>query len=84
MAKTDMPSPVYCASVPVYDTSVHKTSLLYKCTQNQFTHITSLHTKPVHCANVYMNRIECLVWNVHGQNISYNIITYDMESVWIE
>ena len=44
MAKTDMPSPVYCASV-------HKTSILYKCIQNQFT--VQLYTKPVYCTSVH-------------------------------
>ena len=43
IAKTDMPSPVYCASV-------HKTSILYKCIQNQFT--VQVHTKPVNCTSV--------------------------------
>ena len=44
MAKTDMPSPVYCASV-------HKTSLLFKCTQNQFT--VQMYTKSVYCISVH-------------------------------
>ena len=43
MAKTDMPSPVYSASV-------HKTSILYKCIQNQFT--VQEYTKPVNCTSV--------------------------------
>ena len=38
-----MPSPVYCASV-------HKTSILYKCLQNQFT--VQQYTKPVYCTSV--------------------------------
>ena len=44
MAKTDMPSPVYSASV-------HKTSILYKCIQNQFT--VQVYTKPVYGTSVY-------------------------------
>ena len=43
IAKTDMSSPVYC-------TSVRNTSLLYKCTQNQFT--VKVNTKPVYCKSV--------------------------------
>ena len=43
MAKTDMPSSVYCASV-------HKTSILYKCIQNQFT--VKQYIKPVYCTSV--------------------------------
>ena len=53
IAKTDMPSLVYCASV-------HKTSLLYRCTKNQFAvqvyenqlHV-QVYTKPVYCTSVY-------------------------------
>ena len=44
MAKTDMPSPVYSASV-------HITSILYKCIQNQFT--VQVYTKPVYCKSVH-------------------------------
>ena len=44
MAKTGMPSPLYCASV-------HKTSILYKCTQHQFN--VQLYTKPVYCTSVH-------------------------------
>ena len=68
MAKTDMPSPVYCGSV-------HKTSLLYKCTQNQF--MVQVYTKSVHCASVHkislLYKTSLLVnneRNVHGQNNS--------------
>ena len=39
-----MPSPVYC-------TSLRKTSLLYKCTQSQFT--VKVYTKPVYCPSVH-------------------------------
>ena len=45
IAKTDMPSPVYCESV-------HKTSLLYKCTQNQFN--VQVYRKPVYCTSVQL------------------------------
>ena len=34
---------------PVYYTSVHKTSLPYKCAQNQFT--VQVYTKPVYCSS---------------------------------
>ena len=55
-----MPSPVYCASV-------HKTSLMYKCTQNQFN--VQVYTKLVYCTSVHITSL--LVnnkRNVHGQN----------------
>ena len=44
ISKTDMPSPVYCESV-------HKTSILYKCIQNQYT--VKVYTKPVYCTSVH-------------------------------
>ena len=50
MAKTDMPSPVYYASV-------HKTSLLYKRIQNQFT--VQVYTKPVYCTSVHKTSSPC-------------------------
>ena len=62
-------------SKPVYCTSVHKTSLLYKCTQSQFT--VQVYTKPVYCTSVhkwlimkgmYMDRT--LLRNVDGRNIT--------------
>ena len=75
MAKTDMPSPVYSASV-------HITSILYKCIQNQFT--VQVYTKPVYGTSVYktsllykctqnqfLYKTSLLVnneRNVHGQN----------------
>ena len=48
IAKTDMPSPVYCESV-------HKTSILYKCIQNQFT--VQVYTKPVNCTSVHKTSV---------------------------
>ena len=76
IAKTDMPSPVSCASV-------HKSSILYKCIQNQFTvqvytvHLTSSPCKctqnqfsvqftSLHKASLLVNNER----NVQGQNIT--------------
>ena len=71
--------PVYCTSV--YKTSrtfVHKTSLLYKCTQNQF--MIQVYAKPVHRASVHkislLYKTSLLVnneRNVHGQTILRNV-----------
>ena len=60
ITKTDMPSPVYYASV-------HKTSLMYKHTQNQFN--VQVYNKLVYCTSVHITSL--LVnnkRNVHGQN----------------
>ena len=53
---------------PVNCTSVHKTSLVYMCTQNQLT--VQVYTKLVDCTSVHKTSL--LVnneRNVHGQNI---------------
>ena len=52
-----------------FSTAVHKTSLLYKCTQNQFT--VQVYTKLVYwliMKGMYMDRT--LLRNVHGRNIT--------------
>ena len=54
---------------PVYCTSVHKTSSLCKCTQNQFT--VQVYTKPVYwliVKRMYMDRT--ILRNVKGRNIT--------------
>ena len=54
---------------PVYCTSVHKTSSLCKCTQNQFT--VQVYTKPVYwliMKGMYIDRT--ILWNVHGWNMT--------------
>ena len=66
---------------PVHWTGVHKTSLLYKNTQNQFT--VQVYTAPVYCTSVHQtsllykctqNQFTSLMLNnernVHGQNIT--------------
>ena len=51
----------------VYSTSVQETSLLYKCTQNQFT--VQVYTKPVTLQVKLVNKER----NVHGQTILRNV-----------
>ena len=51
---------VWVYTNPVYYTSIHKDSLLYKCTKNQFT--VQVYTKPVY--QVYTN-LGTNKWNVH-------------------
>ena len=42
---------------PVNCTSVHKTSVWYKCTQNQF--MVQVYTKPVYCTSVHKTSSLC-------------------------
>ena len=60
---------VHVYKKPVYYTSVLKTSLPYKCTQNQFT--VQVYTKPAYCTSV--TSVTNKERNVHGQTILRNV-----------